>query len=155
MSIKISSAFDRGDSFLRTDVLDLQHLKKEVPTLKDMKDKGIRSHNLLTAVFYRIFGSGVVDLKDKNDKIYHLNRGSLEKWVKEHNDKLPVAMKSNTPNLSKLNNKELAEELNSVIHSFRTMAIRDAARKSPVAEQEQAPIDEDAISKHFTKHDDF
>lgn len=46
--------------------------------------KGIRFHHAITAFFLRILGKKIVDIKDADGKIYHLNRGSLEGWFNSH-----------------------------------------------------------------------
>jgi hypothetical protein len=51
--------------------------------------RGIRFHNAITAFFLRLFfKKKIVDVKDIDGKIYHLNRGSLSDWLIVHNDEL-------------------------------------------------------------------
>lgn len=62
---------------------------QEAPSLK----KGIRYHNCIMAFILRIFGDKIVDVKDIDGKIYHINRRSLSKWLINNHDKLKTTSK--------------------------------------------------------------
>ncbi len=54
------------------------------------ESKGVRIHNCLTALFVRLFGSGIVSHTTKDGAHYFFNRGSLitflQKAVKKNHD---------------------------------------------------------------------
>jgi hypothetical protein len=58
------------------------------------KEESIRSHNKFTAFFYRIFGSGVITLKDKNKKIHYLNKNSLINFYNNQDKKTNFTTKN-------------------------------------------------------------
>ncbi|KAF3363102.1 hypothetical protein PHSC3_000287 [Chlamydiales bacterium STE3] len=51
--------------------------------------RGIRHHSFLVSIILRIFCTKkIVDIKDIDGKVYHLNRGSLSNWLKKHHEGL-------------------------------------------------------------------
>lgn len=49
-------------------------------------DRGIRTHNWLTAFFVNLFGTGTIQVSDTNGKSYLYNKGSLVKWINSSSD---------------------------------------------------------------------
>lgn len=45
--------------------------------------KSIRAHNAFTSFFLKFF-TKIIDVKDIDGKIYHLNRASTQNWLKEN-----------------------------------------------------------------------
>lgn len=52
----------------------------------------VRYHNFITAIFVRIFGSGIIDIKTEQGNTIHLNKGSVQKLVADFSkfDRLEV-----------------------------------------------------------------
>lgn len=62
---------------------------------------GIRYHNFIVAFILRFFSNKkVVDIKDIDGKIYHMNRGSLSDWLRRNHDDLKSASKSGMLNVT-------------------------------------------------------
>lgn len=44
---------------------------------------GIRNHNIFTATIVKLFGGGIVTVKDSGNHTFHLNKGDFENWKHE------------------------------------------------------------------------
>lgn len=73
-------------------------------------DVGINAHNSLTAIFYKIFGSGVIECTDKGCKSYLLNRNSMINWMKLSSLYSGVKDSSLLQTNNKLRNKKISDE---------------------------------------------
>lgn len=55
---------------------------------------GIRCHSSILACVLRIFSNKVVDIRDVDGKVYHLNRSSLSNWIMRNNQALRPSAKN-------------------------------------------------------------
>lgn len=81
---------------------------QEVPSPKP----GIRYHNFIVAFILRLFSDKkIVDVRDIDGKIYHINRGSLSNWLTRNHADLIGTSKNGMLNVTEYTMRDWLDEV--------------------------------------------
>lgn len=105
------------------------------------KDAGINQHNWFTALFVRIFGSGIIEQAQKDGRTFYFNKASLVKWT--NNMSKIVHSKLNAYEEVSLSLKDTDDK---IAETFRTVVLQASVINSKVEAQKANEAEEKRLA---------